>query len=171
MTCLEAQSKIIAYIENKLEKTDKLDFLVHVKNCKECKEELNIYYTMIEGMRQLDENETLSKNFELDLEKRMNQELESNRKKKGAVRGSVLLLVVVLFSFGIIIYVNFLSFLENQEQQALKDLQGEFYFSNTFDSYLFEPYEDKLVLDVSDDDEIIEESFYKKIRDYENLKR
>ena len=84
MTCLEAQSKIIAYIENKLERNDKQEFLIHVKNCKECREELNIYYTMIEGMRQLDENEPLSKDFDADLERRMSQELNTNRKKKDA---------------------------------------------------------------------------------------
>mgnify|MGYP000786167360 CR=1 FL=1 len=51
MNCLEAQSKIIAYIDNKLEKEEKTDFLKHITRCKDCKEELNIYYTMIEGMR------------------------------------------------------------------------------------------------------------------------
>ena len=120
MTCLEAQSKIIAYIENKLERNDKQEFLVHVKNCKECREELNIYYTMIEGMRQLDENEPLSKDFDADLEKRMSQELNTNRKKKDAIRGSVLILIIGIFSFVIIIYVNFLNFLETQEQENLK---------------------------------------------------
>lgn len=171
MTCLEAQSKIIAYIENKLERNDKQEFLIHVKNCKECREELNIYYTMIEGMRQLDENEPLSKDFDADLERRMSQELNTNRKKKDAIRGSVLVLMIGMFSFAIIIYVNFLHFLENQEQETLKSLQGENYYSKTFDSYMFEPYEDKIIVDVTSTEEEPEDSFYKKIRDYEYLKQ
>lgn len=171
MTCLEAQSKIIAYIENKLERNDKQVFLVHVKNCKECREELNIYYTMIEGMRQLDENESLSKDFDADLEKKMAQEMSSNRKKKDAIRGSMIILIVGLFSFFIIIYVNYLHFLETQEQENLKLLQGQFYYSKTFDSILFEPYDDKVILDITNEEEEPEDSFYKKIRDYDYLKQ
>lgn len=171
MTCLEAQSKIIAYIEHKLEKNDKQDFLVHVKYCKECREELNIYYTMIEGMRQLDENEPLSTNFDADLEKRMSQELNLNRKKKDAIRGSVLILILGILSCGIAVYVNFLNFLEAQEQENLKQLQGAFYYSKTFDSILFEPYEDNITLNITEEDEEPEDSFYKKIRDYKYMKQ
>ena len=34
MNCLEAQSKIIAYIDNKLEKEEKTDFLKHIRDVK-----------------------------------------------------------------------------------------------------------------------------------------
>lgn len=171
MTCLEAQSKIIAYIENKLDRNDKQEFLLHVKKCKDCREELDIYYTMIEGMRQLDENEPLSKDFGADLEKRMSQELNTSRKKKDAIRSSLFLFVIGIFSFVIVVYVNFLRFLENQEQENLKSLQGDYYYSKTFDTYMFEPYDDKITLDVSEEEETTEDSFYKKIRDYNNLKQ
>ena len=73
MNCLEAQSKIIAYIDNKLEKEEKTDFLKHITRCKDCKEELNIYYTMIEGMRQLDSNLPLSRDFSKELDERINR--------------------------------------------------------------------------------------------------
>ena len=81
MNCLEAQSKIIAYIDNKLEKEEKTDFLKHITRCKDCKEELNIYYTMIEGMRQLDSNLPLSRDFSKELDERINRELKHNKKK------------------------------------------------------------------------------------------
>ena len=171
MTCLEAQSKIIAYIEHKLEKNDKQEFLRHIKNCSNCKEELNIYYTMIEGMRQLDENEPLSKDFSADLERRMEQEIQANRKKKDAIRGSFVVLCVGIMGFIIVGYVNFLGFLENQEQEKLKDAQGDYYYSDTFDDILFEPYDDKVTLDINVESEEPEQTFYDKIRQYEYLKK
>ena len=41
MTCLEAQSKIMAFIENKLPDDELKEFIKHVKNCENCSEELN----------------------------------------------------------------------------------------------------------------------------------
>lgn len=169
MTCLEAQSKIIAYIEHKLDRNEKMDFLRHMRQCKDCKEELNIYYTMIEGMRQLDENEPLSKNFENDLNKRMEQELNLSRTKKDAIRCSFLLLVIVVGSFIVVGYVNFLHFLEDQEQQQLKEQQGMYYYYETFEPVLFEPYDDRITFDITSDTGEKEMSFYKKIRRYHDL--
>lgn len=167
MTCLEAQSKIIAYIEHKLDRNEKQEFLKHVKQCKDCKEELNIYYTMIEGMRQLDENEPLSKDFEADLEKRMAQELNISRTKKDAIRCSFAVILIAVFSFVIVGYANFLHFLEDQEQQQLKEAQGQYYYSETFDDVLFEPYDDMITFDVTEENK--DKTFYEKIRKYNYL--
>lgn len=171
MTCLEAQSKIIAYIENNLERTSKQEFLRHVRECKDCKEELNIYYTMIEGMRQLDENDTLAANFNEALDERMNQELNAMRKKKMVIRNSVLLLFIGICSVIIFGYVNFLKFLENKEQEDLKRLQGDYYYSDTFDKILFEPYDDMVKLDINVQPEEPEMSFYEKVRQHEYMNK
>ncbi len=171
MTCLEAQSKIIAYIENNLERTSKQEFLRHVRECKDCKEELNIYYTMIEGMRQLDENDILAANFNEALDERINQELNAMRKKKMVIRNSVLLLFIGICSVIIFGYVNFLKFLENQEQEDLKRLQGDYYYSDTFDKILFEPYDDMVKLDINVQQEEPEMSFYEKVRQHEYMNK
>ena len=57
MNCLEAQSKIMAFIENKLPDDELREFIKHVRSCKNCYEELDIYYTLIVGMKQLDESD------------------------------------------------------------------------------------------------------------------
>ncbi len=171
MTCLEAQSKIIAYIENNLERTSKQEFLRHVRECKDCKEELNIYYTMIEGMRQLDENDILAANFNEALDERINQELNAMRKKKMVIRNSVLLLFIGICSVIIFGYVNFLKFLENKEQEDLKRLQGDYYYSDTFDEILFEPYDDMVKLDINVQQEEPEMSFYEKVRQHEYMNK
>lgn len=61
MKCREIQSLIVPFINNQLSKDKVLDFLEHIEHCEECKEELEVYYILIIGLRQLDEepNETL----------------------------------------------------------------------------------------------------------------
>ena len=43
MNCLEAQSKIMAFIENKLPDDELREFIKDVRSCKNCYEELDIY--------------------------------------------------------------------------------------------------------------------------------
>lgn len=164
MTCLEAQSKIIAYIEGKLEKDRKIEFLKHIQCCEDCKEELNIYYTMIEGMQQLDSNMPLTKDFTEALDRRMWMELKQSRQKKSVLRSSVVLLILGAFTVAIIAYVNFLNVLHRDEQEALKLAQGDYYFSDTFTEYLFEPDAQELVVNVEAEE--TEMSFYEKVRYY-----
>lgn len=168
MTCLEAQSKIIAYIDHNLERDEKADFLTHIKNCEDCKDELNIYYTMIEGMRQLDGNLPLSKDFTQELDNRIEHELKQSRKKQEFFRSSVCILLIGILGFVIFGYINFLNILHNDEQKKLKEAQGEYYFSETFNDILFEPYKEENVLSINISKEE-EAGFYKKIREYKML--
>lgn len=171
MTCLEVQSKIIAYIDNKLERDEKQDFLKHIQSCDDCKDELNIYYTMIEGMRQLDENMPLSRDFTAELNNRMEREMRSSKKKREFFRSSILLAVAGMLFFVIVGYVNFLNLLHEQEQTALKEAQGEYYYSSHFDRFLFFPEEEKNVMDINVTSGEEEPDFYEKIRQYNYLKQ
>ena len=73
MTCLEAQSKIMAFIEGKLPDDELREFIKHVKNCENCSEELEIYYTLIVGMKELDNEENLSTDFKKELDNKLNE--------------------------------------------------------------------------------------------------
>lgn len=170
MTCLEAQSKIIAYIDDKLEKEEKQEFLQHVQHCDECREELVIYYTMIVGMRQLDNNLPLPQDFTKELDERMERELKSSRKKKGLLHSSVITGVVALLVLLILGYANFLNLLHDQEQKELKEKQGEYYYSETFHGILFFPEDEDKVLNIHITTDEPEESFYEKIRKRNVLK-
>ena len=169
MTCLEAQSVIMAYIDGKLNKEQRIQFLKHIDTCSNCKEELNIYYTMIVGMRQLDENQPLTKDFSLELDNRIHSELKNDRTKKSFFKSSVCLIVVGIMGFLIFLYTNFLSILHEQEQENLKLLQGETYFSDYFDNYLFQPYDSVSSISVQVDEKEETSDFYSKIRDYQML--
>ena len=55
MTCREAEKLIMPFIDMKLEEEELEAFLTHVSTCPECREELEIYYTVSVGLKQLDE--------------------------------------------------------------------------------------------------------------------
>ena len=65
MECKEIQKLFIPFIDDKLSVSDLSAFLDHMDTCKECREEYDIYYTVIMGMRYLDERQNISE-FKLD---------------------------------------------------------------------------------------------------------
>ncbi len=54
MTCKEAEALVLPYIHHEIEDDKIEEFLEHVEQCEGCKEELEIYYTVEAGIRQLD---------------------------------------------------------------------------------------------------------------------
>ena len=54
MNCQNAQSMVLNFINNKLDKEETKEFIEHIRSCKDCWEELEIYYTVSLGLRQLD---------------------------------------------------------------------------------------------------------------------
>ena len=54
MTCKEAELLVIPYIRGELDDETLQEFLDHVDSCPECREELEIYFTVDVGIRQLD---------------------------------------------------------------------------------------------------------------------
>jgi hypothetical protein len=70
MDCKELQKKFIPFIDDKLSISELDEFLHHVNQCQECREEYDIYYTMIMGMRYLEESQDISV-FKLDSEQKL----------------------------------------------------------------------------------------------------
>lgn len=54
MTCKEAEQMVMPYINDELTDRELASFLAHIKGCKACYEELEIYYTLYVGLSQLD---------------------------------------------------------------------------------------------------------------------
>lgn len=67
MTCQKVQSQIIPFINDELNIKELDDFIHHVESCPECREELEVYYALMTAMKQLDENETMSDDYNLEL--------------------------------------------------------------------------------------------------------
>ena len=55
MTCREAQRLVTPYINKEISDDDLAEFLKHIDSCEECREELEIYFMVDVGIRQLDE--------------------------------------------------------------------------------------------------------------------
>lgn len=81
MTCKEAESLVMPYIKNELTDEELFEFLEHIEHCPECREELEIYFTVDVGIRQLD-SETGNYNIKGALE----TAIEQSRERLEAVR-------------------------------------------------------------------------------------
>lgn len=63
LTCKEAAKMVIPYIEEQLCDKDLRRFVSHIKECADCREELETYYIVYKGLMQLDEEEELPMNI------------------------------------------------------------------------------------------------------------
>lgn len=54
MDCREVQKVFIPFIDDQLSIRDLEAFLKHMETCENCREEYDVYYTMIAGMRYLE---------------------------------------------------------------------------------------------------------------------
>mgnify|MGYP002703094803 CR=1 FL=1 len=54
LTCKEAEKMVMQYIDEMLGEEELDEFLEHMESCESCREELEIYYTVSVGLRQLD---------------------------------------------------------------------------------------------------------------------
>ena len=81
------------------------------------------------------------------------------------MRSSFLVILLVAFSFALIVYNNFLDLLYQEEQEKLKQAQGDYYYYETFSDYMFQPEKRELILNV--EEEQPEMTFYEKVRYYQ----
>ena len=73
--CMEIQSQITDYIEGNLAPDKLEEFISHINSCEECREELNIYYTLYLGILQLEHEDEEVKELN-DLDGALAEELE-----------------------------------------------------------------------------------------------
>ncbi len=81
MTCKEAERLVMPYIKDELTDEELQEFLEHMEVCPDCREELEIYFTVDVGIRQLD-SETGNYNIKGALE----AAVEQSRQRLQAVR-------------------------------------------------------------------------------------
>lgn len=106
MKCHDAQRMISEFIEKKLTDQQLEGFLEHIETCQDCYDELEVYYMITIGLRQLDEDHTGTMDLKRNLKDFLaEQERELSMRKKLAARrrfakkaGIVLLLVLFIFS-------------------------------------------------------------------------
>ena len=100
MKCVEAQGLITKYINGELSGEKLEDFLAHIYTCDDCKEEFEIYYVIMKGMKQIDDDNVINYNFheafEDELERTKNQLVSSN--KKFIIKMFLLEIIIIIIS-------------------------------------------------------------------------
>lgn len=71
MQCKDVQSKFIPFINDELSYKELKEFLEHIRQCKNCLEDYDFYYTMIIGMRYLDSDNSKAE-IEIDSKQQLN---------------------------------------------------------------------------------------------------
>ena len=181
MNCLEAQSKIMAFIDNDLPDDELKEFIKHIKSCDNCAEELEIYYTLVVGMKQLADGENISGDFRKQLNNKLDYEMvRMSTAKRIATSTHVVFLTVILCAL-VWLYEEALDRVYSYEQNSKLESQGDYYFSDTFSDDMIEPYlcqeaQTKHYLEImkrnheEDDSEITDKNrsleFMKKVREY-----
>lgn len=89
MTCKDAEKLIPYFLEDDLDNKELSDFLFHMDNCPECKEELTIQFLVMVGMQRLEDGNTFNLSHELD-------RLLSDSKKRLSIRKSLVITSYVL---------------------------------------------------------------------------
>lgn len=103
MTCIEAQKRMTLFMEEKLDTDTLTGFLEHIRGCKSCREDLEVYYTLFAGMKLLDEDRPGVTGYNVNFEKHMKKaEDKIRRKKRREIRKRVVFIAVILF-LGIIL--------------------------------------------------------------------
>ncbi|MCR4904319.1 MAG: zf-HC2 domain-containing protein [Butyrivibrio sp.] len=89
MTHTAIQKEIPLFLEDELNNAELSEFLDHVENCPECKEELTIQFLVLVGMQKLEDGTTFNLNAELS-------ELLKDAKKRLKIRTTLVKTSIVL---------------------------------------------------------------------------
>lgn len=69
MNCKETQRLMRLFLENKLDANHAREFIMHVRSCKECMDELTIEYLISGGIQELENTDDID--VQMELEKRL----------------------------------------------------------------------------------------------------
>ncbi|SNU05540.1 hypothetical protein SAMN06297422_10436 [Lachnospiraceae bacterium] len=170
MNHLEAQSYIMPFIDGKVPANRRNDFVLHMRNCKRCHKELEIYYTLMVGMRQLDNNQVLSSDFDRDLENELNKLSHKAKTKKRVSLSVFSALLIAIIIMGFATYTSGLSRVYLYEQRTKMESQGDYYFKDNLEDYLcIEGYDRVYVSDeIADKNKV---TAFDRIRGYQRMEK
>ena len=97
MRCFETQNLSLQYVNDELSGFTLEQFLNHIDNCPNCKEELEMCYTIFNGMRELDNESIKISNYNIAFENRLEQSRKHLIKvnKSGIKRRVVVIMLMI----------------------------------------------------------------------------
>ncbi len=84
MECFEVDTKIISYVNNQLDDEEMDRVLHHIAHCEKCREEMELFYTLSEGMRQMESDEITIYNYPESFEHKRHQDMRNVEGRKTA---------------------------------------------------------------------------------------
>lgn len=121
MDCKRTQELIVPFINGQISDADEMKaFLEHMEECSECREELEVNYSLMTALRQLDEDTDLSDDYVAELNQKMEAcYLDGLKQKRSCVRRRVLI-AVLLF---LLLFLNGTSFLPKRSEEDMRFLR------------------------------------------------
>lgn len=114
MDCKRAMELMTQFINDQLDAEDVQAFLDHIDSCPECREELEVNYSLMTAMKQLDEDTDLSDNYIEELNKKIETcYLDELKRKRSCVRRRILLGVVVV----LLLFMNGITVKEERKEE------------------------------------------------------
>ena len=96
MDCKEVQRLIVPFIEDKLPDEELEEFLNHINNCKDCKEEYDVYFALLTGMKWLGSEKERDPDFIVNSNRKLKDREEYLvRKKMKGIRTRMLLALCI----------------------------------------------------------------------------
>jgi hypothetical protein len=141
MTCLEVQGLATPFLNDKLDQVKLEDYLYHVNHCAACKEELEVYYTLLTGMKLLDEDRNLSNNFHLDFENKLRKVEDRILKRKLQLFQKKVILVLIM---GAIAFLTNFGIGEYTQKDIIPSANYKVNGAFEIQNYYFENKETKL---------------------------
>ncbi len=179
MDHLEAQSYIMPFIEGKIPEEKQVDFVLHMRNCPKCYDELETYYTLIVGMRQLSDNKKMSTDFKKNLDQDLTKLLSKAKGRKNIRFSAYSFILILIIVFMGLFYAQCINRVYKFEQDTKLEAQGENYFSAKIydnllmDNRLLSTSKDKFYqldhIEVISYKEMEITNVYNKIRGYNEL--
>lgn len=97
MECKRAMELMTQFINEQLDAEDVQAFLDHIDSCPECREELEVTYSLMTAMKQLDGDTDLSDNYIEELNQKIETcYLDELKRKRSCIRRRIVLGVVVV---------------------------------------------------------------------------
>lgn len=103
MECKEALSLIDLYNEDKLRGAQKEQFLLHVRSCPACYEELDIKFIVTRGLKGLDSKERQDFNFSGMLHTKIQKEIGQIKRHHNVLQTVLLFILIVLTAIMVIL--------------------------------------------------------------------
>ena len=114
MDCKRAMELMTQFINESLDAEDVQAFLDHIDSCPECREELEVTYSLMTAMKQLDEDTDLSDNYIEELNTKIETcYLDELKRKRSCVRRRIVLGVVVV----LLLFMNGITVKETRREE------------------------------------------------------